>query len=599
MLISSLDRCDIIDIIISILVTIMYYNVTKQERMTTMKIKWKITLALNILLLVIIAFSTVLIKIKITDLVKTETKDELKNYSIMGLTLLDAKYPGDWSLDGTTLYKGETAINDNFEVVDDITADTGILATVFAGDTRVSTTVKDDNGKRKTGTQASEAVINKVLRKGEIYLGTADVSGKSADTYYTPIKDKNGVIIGMWFVGVYTDVINQKISHSMITTASFLAAFLVIGFIISFFLGGYIAKAFGVIRTNLEHLEKGDFTVMFHVKHRTRKDEVGEIINSFHNMQEKINNIILSIQSSTKELSNSSIILSDTTNDVYQDVANITTTTMELSAEMEEMSASTQEMSATSLAIEEEIGRVTEKASNGQQLTAEIKERAQNLKTVALESQSTATTIYQNANLRLRQSIEKAAAINEIKALSKTILAITAQTNLLALNASIESARAGEAGKGFAVVASEIATLAQNSKNAVSQIELISNAISTTVEDIVSDSRQMLEFMDTKVIKDYGVLVKTGEQYNDDADIVEQMVREIKTSAIQLSESISYIRRAIDEVTKASQEGSKGSSDIAENSASIYHKTNDVLEQVNKNKTIAANLSEIMKFFQF
>jgi len=264
---------------------------------------------------------------------------------------------------------------------------------------------------------------------------------------------------------------------------------------------------------------------------------------------------------------------------------------------MEETAASTEEMSATSISIEEEIGHVTDKAADGQKLAIEIKERAEDLKKVALESQKTAIEMYNNANSRLRHSIERTAAIHEIKVLSKTILDITAQTNLLALNASIESARAGEAGKGFAVVASEIATLAQNSKKAVSQIDEISNDISLTVEEIVSDSKLLLNFVDTKVIKDYGFLVQTGEQYHNDAGIVEEMVSGIKTSAGHLNESITYIRKAIDEVTVASQEGAKGSSEIAEKSTSIFHMTNEVLEQAKTNKEIAASLNETVKFF--
>jgi methyl-accepting chemotaxis protein len=177
-------------------------------------------------------------------------------------------------------------------------------------------------------------------------------------------------------------------------------------------------------------------------------------------------------------------------------------------------------------------------------------------------------------------------------------MSITAQTNLLALNASIESARAGEAGKGFAVVAREISVLAQNSKQAVSRIDIITNEIAMAVEDIVTNSKLLLDFVDSKVIMDYEVLVQTGEQYDMDADTIEKMVSEIKNSATQLSESIHYIRQAIDEVTVATNEGSKGSSDIANKSNSIFHKTTEVLEQAKSNKEIAADLNEQVQFFQ-
>lgn len=120
---------------------------------------------------------------------------------------------------------------------------------------------------------------------------------------------------------------------------------------------------------------------------------------------------------------------------------------------------------------------------------------------------------------------------------------------------------------------------------------MISNEISKAVEDIVSDSKLLLDFVDNQVIKDYDVLVKTSEQYDHDADTIEKMVNEIKTSATHLNESIHYIRKAVDEVSIATDEGSRGSADIAEKSNSIFHKTNEVLEQANMNKKIADNLN--------
>lgn len=562
-----------------------------------MKLKWKISIVLDLLLLSIFILTSFLVKFKITDLVYNQTTEQLKNYSALGITLLNSKYPGDWRLDGETLYKGDAKINDNFDIVDSVTEDTGLLATIFAAGTRISTTVKED-GKRLTGTTASDEVQKTVLQNGNTFFGEVILSNQDADAYYVPLKNANNEIVGMWFVGIYTGEIDKQINKTLFSVEALLLLFLLLGAVVAFFIGCYVAKAYGVIRRNLEQLENGNFSRGFTVQGLNRKDEIGLIAHSFNNMQEKIRTIILSIKTSTQSITQSSLILSDRAENVHSAIGNISSTTEELSAGMEETAASSEEMNAASLSIEEEIVRVTSKASNGQSTAAEIKERANHLKTTALESQKTASEIYEDTNAKLRLSIEKAAAINEIKALSKTILDITAQTNLLALNASIESARAGEAGKGFAVVASEIAELAHNSKNAVSQIETISNDISSSVEDIINASNSLLEFMDNKVIQDYNFLVETGEQYNTDAGTVEKMVADISHSADQLRESITYIRKAIDGVTIASQEGAKGSSEIADKSSSIYQQTNDVLEQADKNKQIADQLGKQVEFFK-
>jgi methyl-accepting chemotaxis protein len=563
-----------------------------------MKIKWKIILILNSILVAIILFSLFTIQFKIADLILDETSDELKSITSMGLSLIDNLYPGDWSLQDNQLYKGDVLINEEYTVVDEISSQTEFLATIFAMDTRVSTTVKDASGRRQIGTKASENVIENVLKGGSNYLGTAIVNDKEAYAYYVPLKDKDGKIIGMWFSGIYSYLAKDRLNKTILSIATILLFIVLIGSTAMYLFGTRIAKSFLTLRKELEQLEQGNFNIQFHSKRIKRKDELGDITRSFQNMQDRVKEVISSIKEVATNISFSSGKLSDDAYQVHRDIEDISSTTEELSAGMEETAASSEEVNATTLSIAEEIGRVTEKTEHGLMLATEIKQRAQSLKEDATQSQQSTIELYTNVNKKLRASLEKASLINEIQILSKTIMDITAQTNLLALNASIESARAGEAGKGFAVVASEIGVLARNSKNAVSQIDEISNDISIAVEQIVEDSKLLLDFVDTKVIKDYSILVNTSEQYNADADIIEEMVTDIKRSANQLNESINYIRQAVEEVTTATTEGSKGSSEIAEKSGSIYTKTNEFLEHSKSNKSIAEHLNELVKFFQ-
>ncbi len=563
-----------------------------------MKIKWKIVLQVLLIISSIIIVTGIYFRKSITDLINQETTDELSNYSILGASLIDANYPGEWRLDGDQLYKGDTLINDNYELVDEFGEKTGILATIFAGDTRVSTTLRDEDGNRKVGTQADGIVVDNVIKNNSDFSGNTVVAGNNASTYYIPLHDKDGAVVGMWFVGVYTDVIEAKVTTVMSAIIGVLIFLLLIGCILTYLLGENIGKGFKQIKGHLEKMENGDFKIEFHDKSAKRKDEIGDITRSFIHMQEKISTTIYGIKGETVKIEDSTFILANSADNVYNDVEDISATTQQLSAGMEETAASTQEMNATAVEIEREIGSVDDKSTQGQVIVKEIKIRAEKLKNLSLESQQTAVQIYEAANKKLRQSIEKTSAIEEIRTLSKTILNITSQTNLLALNASIEAARAGEAGKGFAVVANEIRVLAENSQSAVSKIESITNEVSSAVEALVVDSKGILEFVDNKVIRDYEMLVQTGEQYNEDANTVDSMVTDIKNSTLQLSESIKYIKQAIDEVTIATTEGASGSSEIAEKSASIAYKTNQVKEQANANKESATRLNDMVQFFQ-
>ena len=62
---------------------------------------------------------------------------------------------------------------------------------------------------------------------------------------------------------------------------------------------------------------------------------------------------------------------------------------------------------------------------------------------------------------------EQAQAVSEIVT---TVSDLAEQSNLLSVNASIEAAKAGDQGKGFTVVAQEVKSLAEQSKQAVSQV---------------------------------------------------------------------------------------------------------------------------------
>ena len=110
--------------------------------------------------------------------------------------------------DGKIAY-GSQVVNDNFQVVDSIETDMGSKATVFQkiGDKaiRVSTNVIGADGKRAIGTEISSAVYDAVITKGQTFYGTADVVGKKYVVAYEPIKNSDGEIIGILFVGVPED----------------------------------------------------------------------------------------------------------------------------------------------------------------------------------------------------------------------------------------------------------------------------------------------------------------------------------------------------------------------------------------------------------
>ena len=563
-----------------------------------MKIKWKIITAAISIIFILTTVIVIFANKEIDSLFFTEYNEVLKNYSNLGLHIINETYDGEWSVVEGNLYKGNEKINDNFTLIDGFTKDIDILATVFQYDTRVTTNVMDESGKRMVRTKASEEVIEQVLGKGEVYTGSADILGKSAQTYYVPIKDSNGAVIGMWFVGVYTDHIKDKINNAISIILMLAGILLIFGVIASYIFGSNIAMGVKKIKDKLFLMEKGEFNFHFEETLLRRRDEIGEIAVSANNMKDRISDTITGIQLESEHVKEIAIQTSVSLNEVHDHIEDISATTQEISAGMEETSASTEEMNASTHEIEAKIENMQERTMHGEKLAIEIEEKAQNLKNESEKSFKNAIEIYDSTNAQLRESIERAAKIDEIKELSETILSITSKTNLLALNASIEAARAGDAGKGFAVVAEEIRVLADNSKSAVSRITNITNNVSDAVKQVVEDSKALLEFVDKQVIKDYQRFVDTSVHYNQDADRVKEVVGEIATMAEQVYDTIKEMRQSIDDITSAAGEGAQGTMNIASRITDIASRTNDVVKKSFDNKESVEKLEDMISYFQ-
>jgi len=116
--------------------------------------------------------------------------------------------------------------NNDFTLVDRIQAAAGVdTATVFFGDLRVSTNVREENGERAIGTRISKAVFDTVLVQGQPFTGNAYVVNEWFITRYVPLLDYRDQVVGSLYVGARraTFIELQRTLRNNITFVALLA----------------------------------------------------------------------------------------------------------------------------------------------------------------------------------------------------------------------------------------------------------------------------------------------------------------------------------------------------------------------------------------
>lgn len=435
-----------------------------------------------------------------------------------------------------------------------------------------------------------DAVDTKFAAK-ETGLDIFNLSDQDMYVSYAPVE------ISDWSVALVVPIKEAEESlesFKFIFGVSIVTAIVLLS-VILFLVSSSILKQIPSLLKAFKGAAGGNLTVRAEVM---SKDELGELAEGFNSMITSQQQIIHSVVDVTGSIFN---VVNQTEKNVYElngSIEEVSATTEELSAGMEETAASMQEMNASSTEIGQAADSIAQKAQEGSEAAKEISERAEELKRSAVISRKNAHDVYNNTHDRLKKAIDESEAINQIEVLSQAILAITAQTNLLALNAAIEAARAGEAGKGFAVVADEIRRLAEDSKNAATEIQGVTATVLNAVGKLVESSEEMLGFVDRQVIKDYETLVETGEQYSNDAAFVDKLVTDFSATAQQLTASIENMLRAINEVTSATNEGAEGTTTIASRSTAIVNQSSDIVNKMNGMKESAEKLTEVVSKFE-
>ncbi len=171
-----------------------------------------------------------------TDAMYEEVEVELSNVAHTIENTMELAYPGDFVVYGDsvrTLVKGEKILNDNFELIDSIKADTGLDVSVFYGNLRYLTTITDNDGKRLIGTYCNALVEKEVLKTGvSKFYNNIEIDAVKYFSYYLPLCNADGSCVGMVAILKHAEDVNLMVLNAAMPTLLIaLVAMVITGFI--------------------------------------------------------------------------------------------------------------------------------------------------------------------------------------------------------------------------------------------------------------------------------------------------------------------------------------------------------------------------------
>ena len=273
--------------------------------------------------------------------------------------------------------------------------------------------------------------------------------------------------------------------------------------------------------------------LIMHRRKINRKDELGELSNSFHVMKYKLIEVIETTLHNADKMAQAANHLASGNKDLARKAENTAANLEETASSMEEISSA--------------ISMSTNNSVKGNQMMNSCKESVENASLVVSDTVS---------------SMHEVSSYSEkIKDIIKVIEGIAFQTNILALNAAVEAARAGEQGKGFAVVASEVRSLAQSSQDSAKDITELVNQVyeKINIANKIVESQEQL-FIGIK----------------NDIEETANIIKDISAAALEQQSGVAQVNKAVMEMDTITQENAALVEESTASSISLFNEIKEL-----------------------
>ena len=486
---------------------------------------------------------------------------------------------------------GAVAMDVSFTALEDYVQNIGLLSTgyVIVVDEKGKVVIENDKDTITGGDVSDMAFWSHVVNGEDTTSFIEKVNG--ATWYISVLSDE---ITGWKLLGIVSDDENDASIRAITGGVGGAAVFSgIIGIIFAIVVAVSISRTVRVVQTAMQKVSEGDLTQNIKTG---RKDELGQLQQSFNDMTVQISGLIRDVEEKSQNIvkiaENISVVTDDTktnTNMVMEAIHNIALGATDQAGSTQQALGEVEKLASSLNDTKQNVDNINEMSNE----TGELSEQGKEMVNLLIDKSG---QTMDKSKTTMQVMDEVMSSIDKINYISDAIADITSQTNLLSLNASIEAARAGDAGRGFAVVADEIRQLADQSKKSTDEIKAIINEVvakASRAEQAMKENNQLIEEQQDAIHDTNKLFEKISDSIN---RLIEGLanVAELNT---RMEDNKEAVVGEMSSIASVSEESAAASEEVNASVDQVNNTMDEIVTYTNELNNIAGELKKAIDRF--